>query len=70
MLKFRRRRTVADPIAAGDAALRIGNLLDEPRLRALVGEIDPNRTIRPVALDWPTQPLRPVARRRHLLRAA
>ena len=71
MLKFRRRKA-ADPAAAGPDSLRIRNLLEDPRLRSLVGDVDPANPVRPAALDWsrPARTRRPAARRRPLLRAA
>lgn len=69
MLKFRRRRrTTVESTGVRSDDLGVRNLLDDPRLRSLVGEIDPS--IRPVALDWSRPLRRPTSRRRQLLRAA
>ena len=81
MLKFRRRsrnsrrrrgrRTNVASIDAPD--LKIRNLLDDPRLSALVGEVDATTPVRPARLDWsrPTETVvRSTGRRRQLLRAA
>ena len=72
MLRFRKRRAAAVTTEVGRDALKIGNLLDDPRLRAVMGDAALTASPAPVHLDWgrPGHVSRPRLGRRVLLRAA
>jgi len=52
MLKFRKRRATVVTNDAGAEALKIRNLLDDPNLRAIVGDAATAPAVTPIHLDW------------------
>lgn len=71
MLKLRKRHAPSMTTTTAEE-LRIRNLLDDPRLRSLLGDVETDVPVRPVPLDWsPAKPARSSRfGRRSLLRAA
>lgn len=51
MLKLRRRRGTVATIDTGADALRVRDLLDDPRLRAVMGDVG-DSLVEPMQLDW------------------
>ena len=73
MLKlFRKHRVTAVTTEVGIEALRIRSLLDDPNLRALLGDAALTAAVAPVPLDWgrPGELHRPRFGQRTLQRAA
>jgi hypothetical protein len=72
MLRFRKRRVAVATTEVGCDVLQIRNLLDDPRLRSLMGDAALAAPATPVHLDWgrPGRVHRPRFGRRVLLRAA
>ncbi len=52
MLKLRRRHAPATATATRMDTLEIRNLLDDPRLRAVMGDVTDGAPAAPIDLDW------------------
>ena len=72
MLRFRKRRVAVVPTEVGREALQIRDLLEDPRLRAVMGDVARTPIVAPVHLDWgrPARVHRPRFGRHVLQRAA